>query len=236
MNVFYTPDLASSSYTFDETESKHAIRVLRLNLGDMVYLIDGKGGFYHAQITNNNPKQCSVEVTETFYEHGKRNYRIHIGIAPTKNTERLEWFLEKTTEIGIDEITPIICVRSERRALKTERLVKVITAAVKQSAQAYHPIINKELPLDLFVARVSQQTDIERYIAHCYDTTKYYLKDIYTPATDAVILIGPEGDFTEDEVNFSVLQGFREITLGNTRLRTETAGIVACHSIAMLNN
>lgn len=232
MHLFYTPDLSGDLYHLNETESKHCVRVLRLNTNDHIHLIDGVGGFYSAKIIDPNPKKCKVEIIESKKEIGKRNYNIHIAIAPTKNMDRFEWFLEKATEIGIDEITPILCEHSERKVLKTDRLEKVIISAVKQSIKAYKPKLNDIIPIQEFL---SQEHKAEKYIAHCEENEKILLKNIYVKGQNTLILIGPEGDFSLNEIELAKKNNFQEISLGESRLRTETAGVVACHTINLLN-
>lgn len=232
MHLFYTPDLNNTIYTLNEQESKHCIKVLRLNINDIISLIDGKGNFYTAKITDPNPKKCKVEITGTKKEFGKRNHYLHIAIAPTKNTERFEWFLEKATEIGINEITPIFCEHSERKTIKPERLEKILIAAVKQSIKAYKPKLNELIHYNKFI---NKPFDGEKYIAHCTENQKLLLKNCYTAGHDVLILIGPEGDFSNEEIHCAKQNGFNEISLGESRLRTETAGVVACHTINLLN-
>ncbi len=178
MHLFYTPDITLPSYTLSEEESKHAIRVLRLQLHDEVILVDGTGGKYTAQITDANPKKTILHITHSQLEFGKRNHYLHIAVAPTKNIERLEWFLEKATELGIDAITPIICDRSERKEVKTERLNKIITSAVKQSIKAYHPLIHEAISFKQFM----QQGLIGKgFIAHCMEGEKNLLSKTVKP-------------------------------------------------------
>ncbi|HAF28895.1 MAG TPA: 16S rRNA (uracil(1498)-N(3))-methyltransferase [Bacteroidales bacterium] len=232
MHLFYTPDLSGDLYYLNETESKHCVRVLRLNTNDHIHLIDGVGGFYTAKIIDPNPKKCKVEIVESKKEFGKRNYNIHIAIAPTKNMDRFEWFLEKATEIGINEITPILCEHSERKVVKTDRLEKVIISAVKQSIKAYKPKLNEIIPIQEFLG---QEHKVEKYIAHCEENEKIQLKNIYTKGQNTIILIGPEGDFSQSEIKLAKENNFQEISLGESRLRTETAGVVACHTINLLN-
>jgi len=232
MHLFYTPDLKDNIYSLNETESKHCIRVLRLNIDDQIQLIDGKGGFYTAKIIDPNPKKCSVEIIEKKQEFGKRNHYLHIAIAPTKNIDRFEWFLEKATEIGIDEITPIICEHSERKIIKPERLEKVIISAVKQSIKAYKPILND---LTSYSDFLRQNETKSKFIAHCEDNNKVFLKEAYKIKDNATILIGPEGDFSPHEIEQAIKNNYKEISLGESRLRTETAGVVACHTINLLN-
>ena len=230
MHLFYTPDISENYYQLSESESKHCIRVLRLGLNDKIYLIDGIGGYYTAIIIDDNPRACKVKVTDKKENYGKHNYYLHIAIAPTKNIDRFEWFLEKATEIGVDEITPILSDYSERKIIKPERLNKIITSAVKQSLTAYHPKLN---PLTKFSDFINENNNCDKFIAHCYDLPRQELKTIIKAGAKQIILIGPEGDFTKDEVKLSEENGYKAVSLGNTRLRTETAGVVACHTVAL---
>lgn len=234
MHLFYTPDIISSTYTLNEEESKHCVRVLRLNEGDKIQLIDGVGGFYDAEITDNNPKRCSVKIIEHKKEVGKRNWHLHIAIAPTKNMDRLEWFVEKATEIGIDAVSLIDCKNSERTIVKTERIQKVAISAIKQSLKAYLPKINEVIDYKKFIA-LTKDFKGEKFIAHCQSAELPHLKTKYTLKQNAFVLIGPEGDFTIDEVKFALENGFKEISLGESRLRTETAAIYACAALNVLN-
>ncbi|MBC6110639.1 16S rRNA (uracil(1498)-N(3))-methyltransferase [Pedobacter fastidiosus] len=233
MHIFYTPDITQNTYTLNEEESKHCVRVLRLPIGTLVNLVDGKGGFYTAEITSDNPKKVILSILKVEAEFNKRNHYLHIAVAPTKNIDRLEWFLEKATELGIDEITPIITDRSERRVVKEDRLIKVITSAVKQSIKAYHPKLNDAISFDAFL---KQPFDGDKLIAHCIDNEgKKYISDLIKPHGRSLVLIGPEGDFTLNEVNEALNKGFKALTLGNNRLRTETAALSACFEINYLN-
>ncbi len=232
MHLFYTPDISEGLYQLSESESKHCVRVLRLGLNDKIYLIDGIGGFYSALIVDDNPRACIVKVIDKKENYGKHNYYFHIAIAPTKNIDRFEWFLEKATEIGIDEITPIITDFSERKVIKPERLNKIITSAVKQSITAYHPVLN---PLTKFTDFIKEQNNFDKYIAHCYDLPRKVLKDSINKGARQIVLIGPEGDFSKNEVKNSIEHGYEAVSLGNTRLRTETAGIIACHTVSLMS-
>lgn len=232
MHLFYTPDISGEIYSLSEEESKHAIRVLRLKQGYIVYLIDGRGGFYTAKIIDDSPKKCIVQVIEIKKEYGKKDFYLHIAVAPTKNMERLEWLLEKATEIGIDEITPIRSEHSERTILKPERLEKIIVSAMKQSMKAYCPKLNE---LKSFKSLVQEQFIGQKFIAHCAEGTKSNLKDVYIRNSSAIILIGPEGDFSMEEIQFAIENNFQAVSLGNSRLRTETAALVACHTINLIN-
>ncbi|WP_293306506.1 16S rRNA (uracil(1498)-N(3))-methyltransferase [Pedobacter sp. UBA5917] len=233
MHIFYTPDITQNTYTLNEEESKHCVRVLRLTVGSVVNLVDGNGGFYTAEITSDNPKKVSLNILNVEKEFHKRNHYLHIAVAPTKNIDRIEWFLEKATELGIDEITPIITDRSERRIVKEDRLNKVITSAVKQSIKAYHPKLNDAISFNDFL---KEPFDGEQLIAHCIDNgEKQYISKLVAPHQKYLILIGPEGDFTPEEVNLALNKGFKALTLGDNRLRTETAALAVCFEINYLN-
>jgi len=234
MHIFYTPDInfSDSSFILNEEESKHCSRVLRLKAGNHIHLVDGRGGFYLAEITNDSPKKTHLSILNKQANFEKRNHRLHIAIAPTKNIDRIEWFIEKATEIGIDEITPIICEHSERKDVKPERLEKIAISAIKQSLKAYLPKINEAVKLSNFIKSDNSE---HKYIAHCVPTDKKEIADNFSKQEDYLILIGPEGDFSEDEINLALQNGFVPITLGNSRLRTETAALRACFEINYLN-
>jgi 16S rRNA (uracil1498-N3)-methyltransferase len=233
MHIFYTPELDSDVFTLNEEESKHCSKVLRLGVGDRVHLIDGKGGLYEAEISVLQKKNVLLKIVHKQLGFGKRNHHLHIAIAPTKNIDRLEWFLEKATEIGIDEITPIICDRSERKIIKEERLDKVITSAVKQSLTAYHPKLNEAISFTDFL---KQAFDGTKLIAHCMeDGSKQFISELIQTHQSYLILIGPEGDFSPAELANALQNGFKPVTLGNTRLRTETAALAACFEVNYLN-
>lgn len=229
MQLFYTPDISGNKYTLPEEESKHAIKVLRLQAKDKLQLIDGKGGFYQATVENANSKKCEITISEKQAEYNKRNFHTHIAVAPTKNIDRIEWFLEKATEIGIDEITPILCEHSERKIIKNERLEKIIISAMKQSLKAYKPKLN---PLTPLTNLLQQQFNGDKFIAYCYEDGKETLKTHLNNKTN-IILIGPEGDFSESEIKKAIENNFKPVSLGNSRLRTETAALVACHTCAL---
>lgn len=232
MHVFYTPDLSGAEYALNEEESRHCSKVLRLTVGDVVHLIDGRGGLFEAEITSVQKKHVLLKIIQTTLAFGKRNHHLHIAVAPTKNIDRLEWFLEKATEIGIDEITPIVCDRSERKIVKEERLEKVITSAVKQSLTAYHPRLNSSISLAAFIKQKHQGNLL---IAHCLPGEKPYMSKLVEPLQTYTVLIGPEGDFTPAEIDMALQNDYKAITLGNTRLRTETAALAACFEINYLN-
>lgn len=232
MNLFYTPDIEGDYYTLSPEESKHCVRVLRFTEGEPVALVDGRGNWYNGIIDRADAKGCGVRIEEKIEHHGQRPFHLHLAIAPTKNIDRIEWMLEKCTEMGIDEITLLNTEHSERKVVKEERLEKVIIAAMKQSLKAYLPRLN---PLTDFRTFISSARETYKLIAHCHPGEKKRLDEAYSAGSDVVILIGPEGDFSEQEVALAEAHGFLAITLGNSRLRTETAGIVACHSIDFMN-
>ncbi|TFF33662.1 16S rRNA (uracil(1498)-N(3))-methyltransferase [Mucilaginibacter psychrotolerans] len=234
MQLFYTPDInpTVSQYFLSEEESKHAVRVLRLVNGDAVTLVDGKGGMYHAEIKDAHPKRTILQINAVVTGFNKRNHYLHIAVAPTKNIERTEWFLEKATEIGVDEVSLIICQRSERKEAKVERLNKIITSAVKQSIKAYHPILNEAVTFSQFL---KQPFEGQKFMAHCADGEKLALAQSLDKQGRYLILIGPEGDFSPAEIDMALQNGFKAITLGESRLRTETAALEACFEVNFLN-
>ncbi len=231
MQIFYTPDITGMEYFLSEDESKHAIRVLRMNEGDAIYMVDGKGTFFEAIIANAHPKKCQILVQKVVTDYEKRSYFLHMAISPLKNADRFEWFLEKATEIGIDAITPLFCKRTEKKNFNADRSNRIIESAMKQSIKAFHPILNPLTKFDDFIKRAEEDN---KMIA-CCEGERQLIHNCYKPGQNALILIGPEGDFTEDEIMLAKNSGFIPITLGNSRLRTETAGIAACHSIHFLN-
>ena len=232
MHIFYTPDINSDTYILSEEESKHCIKVLRFQKGSLLNLVDGRGGFYDAIVEEPHPKRTKINILRIQENYHRRNHYLHIAIAPTKNIERLEWFLEKATEIGIDEISPIICERSERKDVKTERLNKVITTAVKQSIKAFHPKLNEAERFSDFILK-SKNTN--KFIAHCIESKKSAIKDQFKINSDYLVMIGPEGDFSSAELDLALKQNFVPISLGDSRLRTETAALEACFEINFLN-
>lgn len=235
MHIFYSPHVEKNQhFTLNEEESKHCIKVLRLKEGDEIRLIDGKGNLFETVISDANPRRCSIKINKVIKDYNSRNFYLHIAIAPTKNQDRFEWFLEKTTEMGIDEITPLICSRSERKDIKIERSEKVIIAAMKQSIIAKKPIINSPVPFKSFIYNFINN-NIEKYIAHCDTGQKYGFNELYKKGKGAVVLIGPEGDFDPDEIKIALENLYKPVTLGKNRLRTETAGITACAIINFLN-
>ena len=231
MNLFFSRQIQGQTGILDSAESHHAIKVMRLKQGDEVSIIDGKGGLYEGIISIEDPKKCEIEILHSQQDYGKRNFSLHIAIAPTKNTERFEWFLEKATEIGISMITPLICMHSERKTLREDRLQKVIMSAVKQSQSAYLPVLQPMISFSEFIKREQEGTKL---IAHCIDEDKKELIKLRTRERDFILLIGPEGDFDKKEISQALENGFQAVSLGNSRLRTETAGVAACQIIADL--
>lgn len=233
MQLFYVPNISGAEVILDETESKHAIRVLRLQKGDLVQIVDGAGGLFKAEIADANPKKCRLAIVESTLNFGKRNFHLHIAIAPTKNNERTEWFLEKATEIGICEITPLITERSERKTVNPERLEKILVSAMKQSVKAYLPKLNNQ---QNFKELVKQPFNGKKFIAYIEEKQTVHLKNLVDKTDNVLVLIGPEGDFSPAEVQLALQNGFQPVSLGESRLRTETAGIVACHIVNLAND
>ena len=231
MHVFYTPDIQTRA-ELPEEEAAHAVRVLRLQEGDEVTLTDGTGNFYRAEISAASNKRCLVNILETLPQEPLWTGHLHLAMAPTKNMDRTEWLAEKATEIGFDELTFLNCRFSERKVIKTERIQKILVSAVKQSLKARLPRLNEMTDFHKFVKQPFQG---QKFIAHCYEGEKPLLKDVLKRGEDALVLIGPEGDFSEEEVKLAVEQGFQSISLGRSRLRTETAALVACHLMNLCN-
>ena len=231
MHLFYTPDIKSKS-ELPEDEAGHAIRVLRLQPGDEIMLADGEGNFYRAAISTTNHKRCLVDILETLPQPPLWKGHLHLAMAPTKNMDRTEWCAEKATEIGFDELTFLNCRFSERKVIKTERIAKILVSAMKQSLKARLPKLNEMTAFDRFI---EQPFKGQKFIAHCYEGEKVLLKDALQAGEDALVLIGPEGDFSEEEVKKAIDKGFVPISLGSSRLRTETAALVACHLMNLKN-
>ncbi|MUU77265.1 16S rRNA (uracil(1498)-N(3))-methyltransferase [Winogradskyella endarachnes] len=233
MQLFYNSNISENDLTFkfDKDESKHIAKVLRKKEGDLLNITNGKGWLFTAEITTAEQKNCVVSITSK-RPQPKRKYNLHLAVAPTKMNDRYEWFLEKATEIGIETITPIICDHSERKVVKTERFEKIIQSAMKQSLQCYLPKLNTPITFKEFI---KQDFNNQIFIAHCEETDKKSLKSQLQANKDCTILIGPEGDFSVKEIEIALQHNFIPVTLGETRLRTETAAIAACHSVAFLN-
>ena len=269
MQLFYTTEIQGNYAYFPEAEARHAVQVLRKQIGDELQFVDGKGNWYTGIITEIGKKKCVLKITSKKEHHEPLPVHVHLAIAPTKNIDRLEWCLEKATEIGVSEITPILCHHSERRRIREDRLEKVLVAAMKQSLKAYLPKLNPLTKFTDFVekagvrsqesvassvsatARASSPTGAFpnsespplqtsstplHFIAHCVnDSQKQSLQRNYRSGADVCILIGPEGDFSPEEIEMAIKHDFRAVSLGRSRLRTETAGIAAVHTIALVN-
>ena len=230
MNIFYCHNVLGPVLLLDENESQHAVKVLRLSAGDHVLVMDGKGSICTAEIINPHHKKCECKVLEKSISP-KRPFHLHLAIAPTKLNDRMEWFLEKAPEIGVEEITPVICARSERRQTNHERFNKVLVAAMKQSMNPWLPVLNEQQDLGKFLAQ-----NEPGFIAHCMNSSRTALKNTNLDSTRITVLIGPEGDFTEAEVLTALQKQWTPVSLGETRLRPETAGLVACHTVTMLKS
>lgn len=234
MQLFYDPEVNENATRFalNESESKHIIKVLRKKVGDTIKVTDGEGSIYTGKITDTNAKRCSLDIIATKREP-KPRYWLHMAVAPTKLNDRFEWFLEKATEIGVHEITPILCEHSERKIIKVDRYKKVILSAMKQSFQAYLPRFNDLISLNDFLEQPNEGT---LFMAHCEDSDRHELKRRVIPDQATTILIGPEGDFSQKEIKLAKAHGYVPVSLGRNRLRTETAAIVACTTVALINN
>jgi 16S rRNA (uracil1498-N3)-methyltransferase len=233
MQLFYNPTIteATETFSFDKEESKHIIKVLRKKDTDILFVTNGLGFLFKTEITLASDSKCTVKIL-SFEKMELPKYKLHLAVAPTKMNDRYEWFLEKATEIGIHEITPIICDRSERKVINAERFDKIILSAMKQCNQLHLPILNPAVTLKEFV---KQKNEGLQLIAHCEEADKKTLKSVLKPNKDYTILIGPEGDFSEKEIALALENNYIPVSLGNTRLRTETAAIVACHSVVFIN-
>ncbi len=231
MHLFYTPDIQTAHELPDE-EAGHCLRVLRLSQGDEIMLADGKGNFYKALITVTSGKRCLFSIVETLPWQKPWSGHLHLAMAPTKNMDRNEWFVEKATEIGFDELTFLNCRFSERKVIKTERIEKVMVSAMKQSLKASLPVLNE---MTGFMEFISRNFAGQKFIAHCYEGEKKPLQAALRKGEDALVLVGPEGDFSPEEVEAAISHGFIPISLGKSRLRTETAALVACHTLNLMN-
>lgn len=234
MQLFYSPKIIPPVHTLGDEESKHCVRVLRLGVGDTLHITDGKGNLYLCRIIEAHQHHCTVEVVETHSEWEKLPYQLTMAVAPTKNIDRFEWFLEKATEVGVTRFIPIECDHSERRTIKHDREMRVITSAVKQSLKAYHPELDELTPVKKVIAMPFEG---QKFIAHCDSSfpARPYLPSLAKKNENILILIGPEGDFSPEEINFALENGFQPISLGNQRLRTETAATVATVMVATIN-
>jgi len=230
MELFYSTSILNDHFLLEGEEAHHLLKVLRHQEGDTVMITDGLGSIYTTKIIDANPKKCSLKILQQDKKDTEKNYSLHIAIAPTKNIDRLEWFLEKATEIGIDEVSPMICQHSERRIVKNERLQKVLISAMKQSLKSFLPVLH---PLKTFPDLIKECRAEQRYI--CTMDAQDSLINRYDPLEKTIILIGPEGDFSKEEIAMALKHGFVPVSLGNSRLRTETAAVLACATLAVAN-
>ncbi|CAD0005373.1 16S rRNA (uracil(1498)-N(3))-methyltransferase [Flavobacterium salmonis] len=233
MQLFYNPNIdeTTETFSFDKEESRHIIKVLRKKDSDILHVTNGLGLLFETEITLASDNKCIVEVL-SIKKSPKPRFRLHLAVAPTKMNDRFEWFLEKATEIGIQEITPVFCDRSERKVVNKERFEKIILSAMKQSNETFLPKLNEAISFKEFI---KQKNEGLQLIAHCEETAKKSLKEVLKPNENVTLLIGPEGDFSEKEIILALENNFQPVTLGNTRLRTETAAVVACHSVVFFN-
>ena len=229
--IFYCPDISTNSQ-LPKAESQHCARVLRMKENDNLLITDGKGFFYRAVLLQANPKSCIVSIEEKIPQLKEWNFDLHIAFAPTKKLDRMEFFVEKATEIGIDTFSPLRCRYSERKEINATRLEKIMVSAMKQSQKCRLPQFDEMIKFDEFI---KQPFKGQKFIAHCYDLTKSALTEICKKNTNTLILIGPEGDFSEEEVAKAIENGFTPISLGESRLRTETAALVSCHTVHVVN-
>ena len=233
MQLFYLPDLNSDKkfHSFGKEESKHLFKVLRKKNGDEIDITDGKNHLYKGKINLITKNNCEFKILN-YYKKSPMSYSLHVGISILKSNDRFEWFLEKSSEIGITEITPIICDRTEKRNIKKNRLEKILISGMKQSLKTFLPKLNSPINLNKFI---NQNLNGNMFIAHCNQTEKSPLLNLIKPNSNNILLIGPEGDFTPKEVQLCNDKKFLNVSLGETRLRAETAGIVACHTFSIAN-
>jgi len=234
MQLFYSPDISGDIVILDKTESNHCINVLRHTVSDTIDLTDGKGGIYTARIIEADPRACKVEITEFLPGESSRP-RLHLAIAPPKHTDRFEWFLEKAVELGAGEITPIRCQRSERKEIKMERLEKIVIASMKQAIVPLKPKLNDMITFPQFM-KAPSENHINKFIAWCEESTNLPLQEALVKENNAILLIGPEGDFTPEEIQIALASGYKAVTLGPRRLRTETAALAGCMIFEIINS
>ena len=234
MQLFFHPEVTENDreVRFSREESKHIVKVLRKREGDSLHLTNGKGWIFETEITIAEPNTCTARILKAEKE-APASYHLHLAVAPTKMNDRYEWFLEKATEIGIQEITPVICDHSERKVVKSERFQRVIQSALKQSLHTRFPVLHEPIGFKEFIEKDLPET---KFIAHCEDSMqRKLLSKSFKKGVSATILIGPEGDFSKEEIDMALKAGWEPVSLGNSRLRTETAAVVACHTAALIN-
>lgn len=231
MALFYVPDIAGR-WELPEEEAAHALRVLRLSVGGSLEITDGCGNLYVTRVASITGKHCYVEAVEPLAKPKNWQGTFHLAIAPTKNMDRIEWLAEKATEIGLDAITFLNCRFSERKVVKTDRVERIVVSAMKQSLKYRKPSVGEMTDFKRFV---TAERPGAKFIAHCYESERVLLKDVLLPGEDVTVLVGPEGDFSPEEVEMAIAAGYRPVSLGSSRLRTETAGLVACHTFMLKN-
>jgi 16S rRNA (uracil1498-N3)-methyltransferase len=243
VRFFYVPN-ASSVNELPEEEAQHAVRVLRMEMGDEMMLMDGEGVFHRAIVTEATKKRCLYRIEESLPQERQWLPHLHLAMAPTKNMDRTEWFAEKATEIGFDELTFLRCRWSERTVIKTERVEKILVSAMKQSHKAWKPLLNEMVDFKAFLQEIKERENrngkmTQKFICHCYEEEglgeKVALKDALKSGEDVLVMVGPEGDFSIDEVKMAEANGFQSVSLGKSRLRTETAALVAVHLMNLIN-
>jgi 16S rRNA (uracil1498-N3)-methyltransferase len=232
MQLFYNPDFDTNTPSLPEEEARHCLKVLRMKKGDTVYITDGKGNIFETRLLTEDPKKCQLQIISTQSE-SEKPYTIHIAIAPTKNADRTEWMVEKCVELGVDQITFIACEHSERKFFKTDRVEKIAVAAMKQSLKSRLPAIHEIVPFKKFI---EQPLPEQKFIAHLEEGERKLLQHLAQKDKEYCVLIGPEGDFSPEEIRMAQARGFLPVSLGESRLRTETAGIVACHILNLINS
>ncbi|MFZ2286853.1 MAG: RsmE family RNA methyltransferase [Bacteroidales bacterium] len=233
MQIFYTSDISEGKAFFSREESLHCLRVLRMRRGDSISFTDGLGNIYDGAIAGDDPAGMTATVLSVQHDERGRGYRLHMAISPLKNEDRFEWFIEKAVEIGIDEITPLICTRTEKRRIRRERLEGLILSAMKQSVKCWLPLLNEPITFSEFLDRQYQG---KRIIACCDEAIERIpVTSVFNRGEEVTILIGPEGDFTAEEVKIAISSGLAAVHIGESRLRTETAGVAACCSVYLAN-
>ncbi len=241
MHLFLSDDTQGLYAQLSPDESRHCVRVLRMSVGDELWVTSGDGTLCRARLVTPDPDSCEVEIVERLTNYQPRPFRLHIAVAPTKNNARLEWFVEKAVEIGIDRITPLICDHSERGSLRTDRLEKLALSAMKQSLKATRPVIDEPMKILDFLQNPDSlihtftHSHIQKFVCYCSGDDRHTLRQLYTPGSDALVLIGPEGDFSDREITTALQQGFLPVTLGDSRLRTETAALYATTVLNFMN-
>jgi len=236
MYLFYIPEPINDFLTLNEQESRHCVKALRMKLNDIIHLTDGMGNLYKGRIADNSIKSCKIEILEQVLDYHRLPYELHIGVAPTKNSDRLEWFIEKAVEIGITGITALACSNSEHISVKTDRIQRLMIAAMKQSLRIDLPTFTESTPFSAFIQQM-QNRYVQKYIAYCGELAQNppLLQKICQPTLSTLVLIGPEGDFSSNEVQQAVDYGFIPVSLGKFRFRTETAALFTCVAVQIVN-